>query len=64
MVPSSDTPTAPEDLSDESATLLTELSTHDLRETIVYAQELLHARHEPTLQIRTTSRGRNRSNGR
>lgn len=51
MAPSPDAPAPPRDLPDEVATTLEELDIHDLRETIVYAQELLHARHEPTLQI-------------
>ncbi len=39
-------PTPPEDLPAEVADLLRSLDGHDLREAIVYAQELLRARHE------------------
>ena len=42
-----DDPTPPEDLPADVAETLRDLDGHDLRETIVYAQELLRARHEP-----------------
>ena len=40
-------PAPPEDLPPAAADALRTLDGHDLREAIVYAQELLHARHEP-----------------
>lgn len=40
-------PTPPEDLPDDVAACLRSLDGHDLREAIVYARELLQARHEP-----------------
>lgn len=51
MTQSAGTPTPPEDLPAEIADSLKSLDTHDLRETIIYAQELLQTRHESTLQI-------------
>lgn len=51
MTQPSDSPSPPEDLPAEIASTLETLDIHDLRETIVYAQELLQARHESTLQI-------------
>lgn len=41
-----DDPSPPDDLPPAVAELLVTLDGHDLRETIVYAQELLNARHE------------------
>lgn len=46
-----DIPTPPTDFSEEIASTLQQLSIHDLRETIIYAQELLQYHHEPTKQI-------------
>ena len=46
-----DVPTPPEDLSSDLATSLRGADTHDLREAIVYAQELLWARQEPTMDM-------------
>ncbi|MFD1512084.1 hypothetical protein [Halomarina rubra] len=42
-----DEPTPPEDLPTHAADALRGLDGHDLREAIVYAQELLRARQEP-----------------
>lgn len=46
-----DVPTPPEDFPPDLAAELQESSVHDLREAIIYAQELLRSRHQPTLQI-------------
>jgi hypothetical protein len=48
-------PEPPEDFPPEIAEMLCELNTHDLRETIIYAQEILESRHEPTLQVQPTT---------
>ncbi|WP_135819743.1 hypothetical protein [Halostella litorea] len=44
-------PSPPNDLPDEVVNVLQELDGHDLREAIVYAQELLYHRRDPTIQI-------------
>jgi hypothetical protein len=46
-----DLPTPPADLPDAVVATLRGLDTHHLRETILYAQELLQFSHEPTEQI-------------
>jgi len=51
MSHSGDMPTPPADFPDDIAATLRELSVHDLRETIIYAQELLQYHHAPTEQI-------------
>jgi len=47
-----DEPAPPEDLPAEAAAVLRDLDGHDLREAIVYAQELLRARREPLPSVR------------
>lgn len=47
----SDTPSPPTDLPGDVAATLQEMDIHDLRETIIYAQELLHTHNAPLLQI-------------
>ncbi|QZP39252.1 hypothetical protein [Halobaculum magnesiiphilum] len=51
MTNPADVPTPPADFPDDLAALLQQLSEHDLRETIIYAQELLQANNVPTEQI-------------
>src|SRR6056297_1084016 len=46
-----DAPTPPTDLPEDLVSTLRGRSTHDLRETIIYAQELLRSRREPIDQI-------------
>lgn len=46
-----DTPSPPTDFSDDVASTLQEMDVHDLRETIIYAQELLQNHNAPLLQI-------------
>ncbi|MFC5970395.1 hypothetical protein ACFPYI_03545 [Halomarina salina] len=50
-----DDPTPPDDLPEAVASTLQSLDGHDLRGAVVYAQELLRARHEPlpTVEPRT-----------
>ncbi|MCD2200715.1 MULTISPECIES: hypothetical protein [unclassified Halobacterium] len=49
-----DMPNPPADYPENVASTLQELSVHDLRETIIYAQELLQFHHVPTDQIEPT----------
>ncbi|GAA0242053.1 hypothetical protein ACFFQF_26895 [Haladaptatus pallidirubidus] len=51
MNDSGNMPNPPTDFPADIASALQQLSVHDLRETIVYAQELLQFYHEPTDQI-------------
>ncbi|GGK78393.1 MULTISPECIES: hypothetical protein [Haloarcula] len=44
-------PKPPVDLSDNIVSVLQDASVHDLRESVIYAQELLQHNHEPTEQI-------------
>jgi len=46
-----DMPAPPADFPEAVASTLQQLNVHDLRETIIYAQELLQYRHVPTDQI-------------
>ncbi|MFY4814329.1 hypothetical protein ACOJIV_16730 [Haloarcula sp. AONF1] len=44
-------PKPPVDLPDHIVSVLEQASVHDLRESVIYAQELLQSHHEPTEQI-------------
>lgn len=44
-------PDPPDDLPADVVTTLQQLPVHELREAIIYAQELLQNHHEPTTQI-------------
>ncbi|MDS0282694.1 hypothetical protein [Haloarcula onubensis] len=51
MEESPDPPTPPVDLPDEIVSVLQDASVHDLRETVLYAQELLRHQHVPPQEI-------------
>ena len=51
-----DMPSPPADFPEDVAATLQALSVHDLRETIIYAQELLQFHHVPTDQIEPAPR--------
>ncbi|MDQ2074666.1 hypothetical protein RBH20_19235 [Haloarcula sp. H-GB4] len=44
-------PAPPVDLPDDIGSVLQDATVHDLRESLIYAQELLQYNHEPTEQI-------------